>query len=120
LNVPGPEDSFCQTLRKIKWLVIGLIAPELVLFTAWYQYVRAKEMAEKVSSALQTQPGNGKGVSHLDAESQQPKEVGSAIEAKEGKDEILKTDGQMQDSERGEVLSDKVCPAQESNSCLPT
>jgi len=49
LNVPTHKGSVGQTIRKVKWLVIGLLAPELVLFTAWYQYVKAKQTAEMLT-----------------------------------------------------------------------
>jgi hypothetical protein len=39
-------------LRKGKWLLIGLLAPELVLFTAWYQNIRARGTAKKVTKNL--------------------------------------------------------------------
>ncbi|KAH9215019.1 hypothetical protein DL95DRAFT_299580, partial [Leptodontidium sp. 2 PMI_412] len=35
LNIPGQsEKKSVQVWRKVKWLVIGLLAPEIVLFTA--------------------------------------------------------------------------------------
>jgi hypothetical protein len=32
-----------QTWRKAGWLIIGLLAPEMVVYTAWYQRSKAKE-----------------------------------------------------------------------------
>jgi hypothetical protein len=52
LNVPEYNGDFRQLLRKGEWLVIGLLASEMVLFTAWYQYVRARETARMVAKHL--------------------------------------------------------------------
>ena len=49
LNISTHKGGLGQTLRKIKWLAIGLLAPELVLFTAWYQYIKAKQTAEMLT-----------------------------------------------------------------------
>ncbi|KAL8871471.1 MAG: hypothetical protein Q9174_002700 [Haloplaca sp. 1 TL-2023] len=39
LNIPGPgESSFRTWVRKIKWVAIALFAPEIVLYTAVYQF----------------------------------------------------------------------------------
>jgi hypothetical protein len=60
--VPEYNSDFCQFLRKGKWLVIGLLAPEVVLFMAWYQYVRARETAKMVSAKLMRVPLRGEAV----------------------------------------------------------
>jgi hypothetical protein len=52
LNVPEYNGDFRQLLRKGVWLMISLLAPEMVLFTTWYQYVRARETAKMVSKIL--------------------------------------------------------------------
>lgn len=39
LNIPEQDSGFKQVLRKFKWMVIGLLAPEYVLAVAWYQYI---------------------------------------------------------------------------------
>lgn len=36
LNVPPPGDRWGLYLRKIGWLILALLAPELVASTAWY------------------------------------------------------------------------------------
>jgi hypothetical protein len=48
--LPKPH-ILVPVLRKAGWLVLGLLAPELVAFTAWYQYVEAKRTARLVSRA---------------------------------------------------------------------
>jgi len=63
LNVPEYNDDFRQLLRKGKWLVIGLLAPEMVLFTACYQYVRARETARMVSKHLRKRRGGNEAAS---------------------------------------------------------
>jgi hypothetical protein len=52
LNVPEHNGEFRQLLRKGKWLLIRLVAPEMVLFTAWYQHVRARDTVKMVSNNL--------------------------------------------------------------------
>jgi hypothetical protein len=52
LNVPEHNGEFRQLFRKGKWLFIGLLALELVLFTAWHQKIRAGEMAKMVTMNL--------------------------------------------------------------------
>lgn len=49
LNIP--EDGNPQYLglakqmwRKIGWIFIGLFAPELLIYTAWYQRMQAKKL----------------------------------------------------------------------------
>jgi hypothetical protein len=38
LNVPPPgEPNYKQTLRKIRWCFIAMIAPEFVAFNAWHE-----------------------------------------------------------------------------------
>ena len=52
LNVPAKGERHFQTLgRELKWCIIGLFAPELVLYTAWRQFASAKELCEEVSRA---------------------------------------------------------------------
>jgi hypothetical protein len=52
LNVPAKGESHFQILeRELKWCIIGLFAPELVLYTAWRQFALAKQLCEEVSRA---------------------------------------------------------------------
>jgi hypothetical protein len=51
-----------QQWRKIGWLILGLLAPEMITFTAWSQRSKAKVLTEKVQHFLQNRlerPGNG-------------------------------------------------------------
>ena len=36
LNVPPPGSAWVPRLRKIGWLILALLAPEMVAYTAWY------------------------------------------------------------------------------------
>ncbi len=45
LDIPPHEESSLQTWgRNIKWGLIGIFAPELVVFAAWRQNNSAKEL----------------------------------------------------------------------------
>lgn len=35
LNIPPPENWWKPKLRKVGWLVLALLAPEMVAYTAW-------------------------------------------------------------------------------------
>ena len=36
LNVPPPESKWKTILTKVNWLLIALLAPEMVVYTAWW------------------------------------------------------------------------------------
>jgi hypothetical protein len=42
LNVASKESSWSSWRRKVKWLFIALFAPEVVVFTAFQQWLTAK------------------------------------------------------------------------------
>ena len=42
LNVPRPADHWRPIWRKFGWLVLTLLAPELVAWTAWYVHAAAR------------------------------------------------------------------------------
>ena len=45
LNVPSYQESLIsQWLRKLKWVLLAIIAPELGVYTAFEQYEQAKEL----------------------------------------------------------------------------
>lgn len=49
LNIPPPgEHPKWQMLRKLKWVLIGIFAPEAVLFTAWWQFLEARSILKCV------------------------------------------------------------------------
>lgn len=50
LNVPRKGESDVRILlRESKWCIIGLFAPELILYTAWRQLASARELRHKVN-----------------------------------------------------------------------
>ena len=48
-----------QTWRKLGWLIVGLFAPEMLIYTAWYQRWQAGQIAEAYNQYLEhpTPPG---------------------------------------------------------------
>jgi hypothetical protein len=51
LNIPAIcKPKWKQYVRKAKWAVIGIFAPEVVLYTAWEQYMSAWELCRKLNS----------------------------------------------------------------------
>jgi hypothetical protein len=49
-----------QTWRKTGWLIIGLLAPEMVVYTAWYQRSRAKGFRDAYNQHFGLTPPPGK------------------------------------------------------------
>ena len=50
LNVPPPnEGKFGFFRRKTKWVFIGILAPELVVYAAWRQLRQAKNVARELN-----------------------------------------------------------------------
>ncbi|KAK4694739.1 hypothetical protein P7C71_g2896, partial [Lecanoromycetidae sp. Uapishka_2] len=52
VNVPEHKAASRQWLRKTKWLVVGLAAPEMVVYVAWRQRMEAKRILEDVRKHL--------------------------------------------------------------------
>jgi hypothetical protein len=51
LNVPRKGESDVRILlRELKWCIIGLFAPELILYTAWRQLASARELCYKINN----------------------------------------------------------------------
>ncbi|KAF7344053.1 hypothetical protein MVEN_01694800 [Mycena venus] len=50
LNIPEQHAGARQFLRKLSWLGVGVLAPEFVTFTAWYQYSSAKKLVQRFST----------------------------------------------------------------------
>ncbi|PVH75427.1 hypothetical protein DL98DRAFT_644167 [Cadophora sp. DSE1049] len=52
LNIPGHKEGFWRPkLRKTGWLILGLLTPEMGVFTAWYQYLAAHKLNSVISTA---------------------------------------------------------------------
>lgn len=55
LNVPPHRESTFQFwLRNIKWGLLGIFGPELVIFIAWKQYLSAKSIVKRSQNELYT------------------------------------------------------------------
>lgn len=55
LNVPPKGESNGWTLlREFRWCIIGLFAPELILYTAWRQLASARQLRHEVEQARGT------------------------------------------------------------------
>jgi hypothetical protein len=52
LNVPRKADRSYWTLYKeLQWCVMGLFAPELIIYTAWRQLASARQLRDQVEQA---------------------------------------------------------------------
>ena len=53
LNIPKKGTTKLELYkRKTKWVVLGFLAPELVLYTAWSQWYSAKKLTARVKLTL--------------------------------------------------------------------
>jgi hypothetical protein len=58
LNVPGPKDSRTRIwIRKIRWMFFALIAPEIVLCTAWTQLHKARSVCKTLNKHVSNHMG---------------------------------------------------------------
>lgn len=48
LNIPEHQRTRGQLWRKMKWLILGLVAPEMVAYVAWHQRQEAKKLLSHV------------------------------------------------------------------------
>ncbi|KAF1927529.1 uncharacterized protein M421DRAFT_393038 [Didymella exigua CBS 183.55] len=57
LNVPRKGESSIRVLvREFKWCIIGLFAPELILYTAWRQLASARQLCYKINDIQTNNP----------------------------------------------------------------
>lgn len=57
LNCPPPgEPPFKQVMRRIKWSLVAVIAPEVVALNAWVQYREARDLMMEVNRIRRTPP----------------------------------------------------------------
>jgi hypothetical protein len=67
LNVPPPSDTqYHIWLRNVKWGLVGIFAPELILFAAWKQWNSAKTLTAEVMSCRQLQKDSQRLVNMMD------------------------------------------------------
>lgn len=39
LNISPPESTWRPRVRKVGWVIVALLAPEFIAYTAWYVFV---------------------------------------------------------------------------------
>ena len=52
LNIPPPNQKHAQFWRKLYWLGIGLFAPEMVAYMAWYQRIVVAKGFKDIEKAI--------------------------------------------------------------------
>ena len=56
LNLPSPESSTSAVyMEKTWWVLLGIFAPELVVYTAWGQWNSARRLTTRIKETLQEQ-----------------------------------------------------------------
>ena len=48
LNLPEHKKEHLQKYRKLGWMILGLIAPEMVVWNAWEHWKQMKEMSKEM------------------------------------------------------------------------
>jgi hypothetical protein len=56
LNIPGPNSRF-KWFRKVVWVLVGIIGPEYVLWTAFVQFLDARRVVAAVNEEHDRQKG---------------------------------------------------------------
>lgn len=57
LNIPAVRENEWTTYRRqAKWVIIALLAPELLVFTAFQQYLAARKFLKELRSAYAELP----------------------------------------------------------------
>jgi len=52
LNVPRKSEGNCRVLlRELQWCILGLFAPELMVYTAWRQLASARQLCLEIEEA---------------------------------------------------------------------
>lgn len=52
LNVPRKAEGNCRILlRELQWCILGLFAPELMVYTAWRQLASARQLCLEIEEA---------------------------------------------------------------------
>ncbi|KIW27464.1 uncharacterized protein PV07_07198 [Cladophialophora immunda] len=58
INIPARGDSGnAQFWRKVKWVVVAILAPEIVLYSAWQQYHLASSFCAELYNVRLEQAG---------------------------------------------------------------
>lgn len=56
LNIPPTDQKSAQIWRKLYWLGVGLFAPEMVAYTAWYQRLATAKGLKDINKAVGQRP----------------------------------------------------------------
>ncbi len=56
LNIPPSDQKHAQFWRKLYWLGVGLFAPEMVAYTAWYQRLVVAKGLREIRKAMGQKP----------------------------------------------------------------
>jgi len=77
LNVPGDTRAFPMFREKLKWVIIGLVAPEIVLYLASSQFLEARHLSNELTRLWreQHQPNGVNGIMLSDSDEQTNNEV---------------------------------------------
>ena len=60
LNIPPKgETQFQYWARSIKWVILGVLIPELVVLSAWRQWLSARKMSLELDNIFQEQKARG-------------------------------------------------------------
>ncbi|KAM5341708.1 hypothetical protein ACJ41O_014739 [Fusarium nematophilum] len=62
LNVPGNTKAMAMLREKLKWVLIGLIAPEVVLYLASSQFLDARRLSRELTMLWREQMGEQAGM----------------------------------------------------------
>ena len=56
LNIPPSDQKHAQLWRKLYWLGVGIFAPEMVAYTAWYQRLVVAKGLREIQKAVGQRP----------------------------------------------------------------
>ena len=77
LNIPGPSESKQRIWwrdsiwwRKVKWVCIGIFAPEVVLYTAWQQFYIARKVRDRMRLIIEAEDETSQSHDHHRMEQQ--------------------------------------------------
>jgi hypothetical protein len=55
LNIPPKDETRSQYwLRSLKWVALGILIPELVVLSAWRQWLSARQMVKELEVILRS------------------------------------------------------------------
>lgn len=73
LNIPSKHEGLWRsTLHKFQWVAISLFAPELVLFTAFTQFLEARKIVSELNRLRVDGKAGKEGLNNTDPEEARP------------------------------------------------